>query len=71
MSIKLRIDNITDIHQYDLLTRLYASRHVKFADKLTEDLIIQEIYRRKNIGIWLHSLESDDLLYVPYPETPE
>ena len=71
MSVKLRVDNIADIHQCDLLKRLYASRHVKFADKLAEDLIIQEIYRRKNVGIWLHSLGADDLLYNPCPDTPE
>jgi hypothetical protein len=50
--LRLRIDNIEDIHQDDLIIRLAMARHPNFDDKYVEDLVLKEIERRKENKEW-------------------
>lgn len=50
--MRLRIDNISEIHKCHLLERLYAARHPMFNDHTAELLILIEILNRKRLNNW-------------------
>ena len=50
--IKLRTDNISIIHQHDLMDKFKIASHPTVNDIVTAALIQKEIERRKHIGSW-------------------
>ncbi len=63
--IKLRLDNISHQHQYDLLNKLRASIHPHFNDKIARRMIEDEIEKRKRDGEWDHT---DSGQYINYTD---
>ncbi len=66
MSFKLRVrtDNLGDIHQYELVCRLLATYHRSIANKNARVIVQSEIdYRIKN-GEWIKNDKETDELFL-------
>ena len=50
--IKLRHDNIPYLDQYELTDKLKMAIHPSINDQKIKQMIIQEIEKRKELGIW-------------------
>jgi hypothetical protein len=55
--VKIRTDNIPYQHQYDLMDKLMISMSDKFKDETVQQLIRQEINKRKDMGEWDDNLD--------------